>query len=99
LALVEALWARMCAGTREDGTEIVANDPIWDELKAVAQAARTRPEAWLAQERLYGDLAQADAFRDAFVAWLSLIWDAGAVAAMNAYTQTDESNGRASKAS
>ena len=99
LALVEALWARMCAGTRENGSEIVANDPIWDELQAVAQAARERPEAWLEQDRLYGDLAQAEAFRDAFVAWLTLIWDTGAVAAMNAYTQADESNGRASKAS
>ena len=99
LALVEALWARMCAGTRENGSEIVANDPIWDELQAVAQAARERPEAWLEQDRLYGDLAHAEAFRDAFVAWLTLIWDTGAVAAMNAYTQADESNGRASKAS
>ncbi len=98
LALVEALWARMCAGTRENGSEIVANDPIWDELQALAQAARERPEAWLEQDRLYGDLAQAEAFRDAFVAWLTLIWDTGAVAAMTAYTQDGQSNGRASKA-
>ena len=98
LALVEALWARMCAGTRENGSEIVANDPIWDELQALAQAARERPEAWLEQDRLYGDLAQVDAFRDAFVAWLTLIWDEGAVAAMTAYTQDGQSNGRASKA-
>ena len=98
LALVEALWARMCAGTRENGSEIVANDPIWDELQAVAQAARERPEAWLEQDRLYGDLAQAEAFRDAFVAWLTLIWDTGAVAAMTTYTQDGQSNGRASKA-
>ncbi|CAN0605643.1 unnamed protein product, partial [Ectocarpus sp. 12 AP-2014] len=27
LALVEALWARMCFGTREDGSTIDANDP------------------------------------------------------------------------
>ncbi len=98
LALVEALWARMCAGTRENGSEIVANDPIWDDLQFVAQAARERPEAWLEQDRLYGDLAQVDAFRDAFVAWLTLIWDEGAVAAMTAYTQDGQSNGRASKA-
>jgi len=98
LALVEALWARMCAGTRENGSEIVANDPIWDDLQSVAQAARERPEAWLEQDRLYGDLAQVDAFRDAFVAWLTLIWDEGAVAAMTAYTQDGQSNGRASKA-
>ena len=28
LALVEALWARMCAGTREDGSVIAPNDPF-----------------------------------------------------------------------
>jgi mannitol 2-dehydrogenase len=39
LALVEALWARMCAGTREDGSGIEANDPLWDSLQQVAQAA------------------------------------------------------------
>lgn len=98
LALVEALWARMCAGTRENGSEIVANDPIWDDLQSVALAARERPEAWLEQDRLYGDLALVDAFRDAFVAWLTFIWDEGAVAAMTAYTQDGQSNGRASKA-
>ncbi|MBT8424118.1 MAG: mannitol dehydrogenase family protein, partial [Silicimonas sp.] len=34
LALAEALWARMCEGTREDGTTIAPNDPIWDKLTA-----------------------------------------------------------------
>jgi mannitol 2-dehydrogenase len=33
LALVEALWARMCAGTREDGTLIEPNDPQWTALR------------------------------------------------------------------
>ena len=55
LALVEALWARMCAGTREDGGAIEPNDPFWDELTAVAQAARSDPGQWLAQSQYYGD--------------------------------------------
>jgi mannitol 2-dehydrogenase len=37
LALVEALWARMCAGTREDGTPLEPNDPLW------AKSSRGRP--------------------------------------------------------
>ena len=85
LALVEALWARMCEGTREDGTMIEANDPLWPELNAVAKQAKTQPEAWLKQSRIYGDLVDAKPFADAFKAWLTLIWDEGCEAAMQRY--------------
>jgi mannitol 2-dehydrogenase len=87
LALVEALWARMCAGHREDGTEIAPNDPNWDALNAVARAARDRPAAWLAQEATYGDLAEAGRFVEAFDRWLSLIWRDGTAAALDAYAR------------
>ena len=43
LALVESLWARMCEGTREDGTTIEPNDPHWAELQSAASAARSTP--------------------------------------------------------
>ncbi|MEZ5450401.1 MAG: mannitol dehydrogenase family protein [Thiolinea sp.] len=46
-ALVEALWARMCYGEREDGSVIEANDPFWAQLQAAAQEAKARPRAWL----------------------------------------------------
>lgn len=85
LALVEAFWARMCAGTREDGSAIAPNDPVWDDLVAAARAARTRPEVWLEQRKIYGDLAGQPAFRDPFVRWLTLIWDKGAEAALADY--------------
>ena len=67
LALVEALWARMCSGQREDGSAIEPNDPAWISLNTAALAARTRPQAWLEQSQIYGDLAQNERFRDAFV--------------------------------
>ncbi len=86
LALVEALWARMCEGTREDGTTIAPNDPIWADLQTAAQAARDRPAAWLEQDHLYGDLAQDSTFASAFDDWLTLIWSDGAEAALRAYT-------------
>lgn len=85
LALVEALWARMCEGTREDGTPIAPNDPYWDDLQAAAQAAKTHPQAWLEQERLYGDLARDARFAKAFDHWLAMVWVDGATAAMRSY--------------
>ncbi|MCU4652737.1 mannitol dehydrogenase family protein [Roseibacterium sp. SDUM158016] len=86
LALVEALWARMCEGTREDGTKIEPNDPEWEALTKVARAARERPAAWLEQAAIYGDLARDPAFRSAFEGWLSRIWRDGTAPTLAAYT-------------
>lgn len=85
LAFVEAAWARMCAGTRADGSRIEPNDPFWDRLTAVAGRARDRPAAWLEQDAIYGDLADAPRFATAFEGWLRMIWDEGLEAAMRAY--------------
>ncbi len=85
LSLVEALWARMCAGTREDGTQIEANDPQWDSLERTARAAQSDPEAWLQQHHIYGDLATNSIFVDRFSHWLNLIWSQGSVAAIRKY--------------
>ncbi len=85
LALVEALWARMCAGQREDGTDIAPNDPIWQCLQTAAVAARNRPLTWLEQSHLYGDLAQAAPFIEAFDNWLSMIWTDGAEVTLQHY--------------
>ena len=85
LALVEAIWARMCAGTREDGTEIAANDPFWDELQPIALAAREDPTEWLNQRQYYGDLAENTVFADQFSAWLARIWKIGTEATIAEY--------------
>ena len=85
LALVEALWARMCAGTRENGTKIEANDPIWNDLASVASAARHDPEKWLSQNGIYGDLEQAKQFSEPFCRWLEMIWQHGCEAALAEY--------------
>ena len=87
LALIEALWARMCQGVREDGSAIAPNDPVWDELSKAAMAARARPAAWLEQRRLYADLADDPAFGHAFARWLDRIDRDGAAAALRAYTE------------
>jgi mannitol 2-dehydrogenase len=86
LALVEAIWARMCEGTREDGTAIAPNDPFWDDLTRAATAARDTPSAWLSQQHLYGDLAQDVRFADAFEGWLRMIWTDGLSATLKTYS-------------
>ena len=87
LALVEALWARMCAGTRENGSKIEANDPLWAELRPTAKAAKSRPLAWLEQSKIYGDLAQSEQFSGAFTKWLSMIWMQGCEATLKTYAE------------
>ena len=87
LALTEALWARMCEGTREDGSEIAPNDPIWGKLNVAAKAARSDPQAWLNQRDLYGDLAENTRFSKAFGKWLKLIWEDGTEVALRTYIQ------------
>ncbi|MGF1658413.1 MAG: mannitol dehydrogenase family protein [Rubrimonas sp.] len=88
LALVEALWARMCAGSREDGAEIAPNDPNWPSLRATALAARARPAAWLEQADTYGTLAQEPRFADAFGEWLRMVWSSGTATALQRFART-----------
>ena len=85
LALVEALWARMCYGTREDGSIISPNDPFWDSLTTAAQMAKNTPQAWIDQKQFYGDLGQNTRFADSFKRWLDLIWRDGTEAALHDY--------------
>lgn len=85
LALAEAIWARMCVGQREDGSEIEPNDPFWDDLQVTAKQAKSSPKIWISQQKYYGDLAQNDNFSTAFAGWLRMIWDDGVAAAMKAY--------------
>lgn len=85
LALVEAAWARMCQGRRQDGSRIDPNDPSWNELQGTALEAKSNPRAWLEMRQFYGDLAAEPRFADAFQRWLGQIWEDGIEAAVNAY--------------
>ena len=87
LALIQASWARMCEGTREDGTLIQPNDPFWDELQANAKAARSNPNVWLEMRQIYGNLAREPQFANSFKAWLGIIWDQGLDKAIEIYLE------------
>ncbi len=77
LALSQALWARMCQGTREDGSVIEPNDPDWAQLFAVANAAKQTPNLWLEQRNIYGDIAENVGFSAAFSRFLTGLYTDG----------------------
>jgi len=87
LALVEAAWARMCLGTRENGSRIEPNDPIWETLTERADAARLRPMAWLEMQQIYSGLATNNGFAKAFEGWLSGIYKDGIEATIRRYLE------------
>jgi mannitol 2-dehydrogenase len=85
LALVSAAWAHYCLGRREDGTEIAPNDPHWAGLTVRAAEARRDPDAWLGMRHVYGTLAEAAPFAEAFRRHLARLQSEGMVAAIEAY--------------
>lgn len=89
LALVEATWARMCEGSREDGSAIEPNDPHWGRLQAQARQAREAPRRWLEMRDIYGDLAEQPRFAEAFARWLIVIERDGIECAIRGYLEGD----------
>ena len=87
LALVEAIWARMAEGTREDGSKIEPKDTNWEELQECALRAKIDPTAWLSMRHIYGGLCDQPRFFNAFTKWLSLIWSDGLEGAINTYLE------------
>ena len=85
LALVTAIWARYCAGRREDGSVIEPNDPHWDDLRETARAARADPKHWLGMRRIYGGLGDDPRFAEPFARWLGLVHAEGVEAAIARY--------------
>jgi len=85
LSLAEALWARMCEGTREDGSIIEPNDPHWEKLNACAKKSKENPLEWLEQLEIYGDTSKDDKFRDYFSKWLKMIYQEGVENTLNEY--------------
>ena len=88
LTLIEAAWARMCAGSREDGSRIEPNDPFWNDLQMHAMAAKTDAHAWLGMRHIYGDLASDPRFADTFSKWSDMIWKDGLEAAIETYLRS-----------
>ncbi len=85
LALSQAFWCRMCAGVRENGSEIAPNDPHWEDLKKTALASRANPQLWIEQSQYCGAFGRDTPFANDFARWLTAIWQRGCRAAIAEY--------------
>jgi mannitol 2-dehydrogenase len=85
LALESALWCRYCYGETDGGKIIEPNDPNWDRLQALSRKAKADPLAWLSMDDIYGDVAKAETFREAFATSLRSLWRDGTVRTLEAY--------------
>lgn len=75
-ALLLAAWSRYAEGTDERGRPITVIDPMRDELTAAARS-RSDPTAFLAVREVFGNLAENERFRRAFVAAVDVIRNRG----------------------
>lgn len=87
LTLSQAIWARMCEGTRENGSVIEPNDPYWAELNPVAKSAKNDPLIWLKQKHIYGELVENEKFCQSFSFWFNKLWTDGLALTIQHYLQ------------
>ncbi|WOF22739.1 mannitol dehydrogenase family protein [Microbacterium betulae] len=79
-AAIVASWARYAEGADEQGEPIEVVDRSADELVAIARTQRDDPTAFIANRRFFGDLADDERFRDAYLEALRSLSDHGALA-------------------
>jgi mannitol 2-dehydrogenase len=79
LALEVALWCRFCAGTDDAGNPVNVPDDNAATLTAHALKARKDPAAFLSLDTIFGDLAGAAPFAEAFGRSLDALWSRGVV--------------------
>ena len=77
LALVQALWAKMCQGVREDNSMIENNDPIWETLNTYAIDTKNNPLKWFDLKEVYGNLDHDQSFKELFIKWLKNLEELG----------------------
>ena len=85
LSLVSALWCRYCAGVSDRGTTIPPNDPDWDRLTLLAQAAKANPALWLGQQAVYGDTGTDPRLVATFTRYLNRLWSEGVETVLRDY--------------
>ncbi len=87
-AAVVASWARYAEGRDEHGEPIEVVDRLRDELMTRAGRQREAPAAFIDNRELFGDLADDERFRQAYLAALASLHEHGARATLKALATT-----------
>lgn len=87
-AAVVASWARYVEGHDEAGEPIIVVDPLKETLMSLAAKNRQRPTTFIEHHELFGDLADDERFRQAYLETLGLLHELGARATLEMIGQT-----------
>ncbi|PXX97245.1 mannitol dehydrogenase family protein [Halomonas sp. LBP4] len=83
-AAVVASWARYAEGVDERGEPIEVVDRLKDDLRRLAARNREQPAAFIENRELFGDLAESERFRTAYLETLTSLHERGARATLEA---------------
>jgi len=85
-AAVIACWARYAQGTDEAGGSIVVEDRRRGQVIAAAQREDREPGAFLQQRDIFGDLADSERFRHAYLDILASLREQGVRSTLASFT-------------
>lgn len=77
LALVIALWCRLCAASADPKSGVELQDQHADILKQKALLAKNVPNEFLQINDIFGEIGKDATFRKHFSTWLAMLWDNG----------------------
>ena len=85
LALVVALWCRLCAEGADQNSEFTLDDIQAKRLMSHAILAKNEPSIFLEMTDIFGDLGQHIEFVELFTVWLKALWEHGVAATLKQY--------------
>lgn len=88
LALVVALWCRLCFEGGNENSEINLDDAQATRLIKQATLAKDNPLEFLQMTDIFGKLSNDKSFSTNFTTWLAMLWDIGTIPTLERYLQT-----------
>ncbi|MFT2091124.1 mannitol dehydrogenase family protein [Paraglaciecola sp. 2405UD69-4] len=85
LALVVALWCRLCAAAGAAESSITLEDQQATRLIKQALLAKENPKAFLQMPDIFGTLCDNERFAGHFETWLTSLWDHGTANTLKQY--------------
>lgn len=85
LALVVALWCRLCAEGADPKSAVEIQDQQAERLIKQSLLAKDDPSVFLQMNDIFGTLGKEGIFVQHFSTWLKMLWDVGASSTLKQY--------------
>lgn len=85
LALVVALWCRLCFEGGNVDSDFTLDDPQAARLITQATLAKEDAPVFLQMNDIFGNISRDDSFTKNFTFWLEMLWDVGTLATLKRY--------------